>query len=793
MLKNYLITAYRNLVRNRNYTIINIAGLTTGIAVCLLIFVVIQFEQSYDTFHHKKDRIYRILTINGDNTAAGVPAPLPTALEQEYPGIESSGVLMLEDLTVLVQDKNGRNHGKFREKNATFLVAPAFFDIFDYPWLIGKPSTAMKDHNSAVLSQSTATRYFGDWKKAMGQTLNFDGHHLMTVTGIVADPPLNTDIHFNILAPYTFSELYKNTDWLSINSTHGAYVLLPENLSEQSFNRELLAFSKRHRAPDNKAFNTLQSLSKVHFDTHSSNFSFRIIAPERIQALWLIAFFILLIACVNFINLSTAQAVNRAKEIGVRKALGSGRHQLRTQFLAETFLLVLGSMALALPITLLLIEPAGAILGVKLSPHLLYSPQVALFVMLTLPLITLLAGFYPAIVLSGFNPLMALKGRFIMQRAQGFSLRKSLVVVQFVIAQALIIGTLLIIRQMDYFTKTSMGFVSTAIIEARFPHDSAGKSRIDYLRNQLLAQKDVQQVSFNNDAPASADNWWTPIAFDHGKPSDFVVLSKWADADYLPTYQLPLVAGRNITRSDSVREFLVNEAMVKKLGFQRPEDVLNKHFDVWGVFTGPVVGVVKDFHEESMKSAINPSFIGNVKDMYTTVGIKINGRNAPEAINNIRALWEHTFPDYVFEYKFTDDRIADFYKDERQLSALYKMFAVIAIFLSCLGLYGLASFMAVQRVKEVGIRKVLGATAANILYLFSKEFIVLIGIAFLLATPLAWYFINQWLQNYVYHITISWWIFVLGGAGALVIALATISFQAMKAVAVNPAKSLKGE
>lgn len=791
MFKNYLITAYRNLARNKSYTLINIAGLGTGIAVCLIIFLVIQYELSFDQFHHNKHRIYRVLTKNDKgNTFSAVPYPLPTAVQNNFPYVKSAGIMWWDNLQVTFPDSKM----KFKEKTGAYLITPSFFEIFDFPWLEGKPATAMADAHSVILSKSTASRYFGNWKTAVGKTMTLQGN-LMTVTGIVADPPVNTDFQFKLLIPYQLTGFDKIDDWVSINSSHGAYVMLPDNLSMATFNKQLLAFTTQQRAGKDNNTNCLQPLSEVHFDKESGNFSGRTITPQRIRSLWLIAGFILLIACVNFINLSTAQAVNRSKEIGVRKALGSGRSQLRFQFLTETFLLVLVSILLAIILAAILIGPTGNILGSPLSHHMLYVPAVGIFLLITTIIVTLLSGFYPAIVLSGFNPQMALKGRFNSYRQKGVSLRKGLVVVQFVIAQALIIGTLLIIKQIDYFTKTSMGFVPTAIVEATFPRDSVSRGKMDYLRNTLLSQKHVKLVSYNSDSPSTEDNWWTGFKFDHGtKEVDFAAINKWADAEYLTVYQLPLAAGRNFTRSDSIREFIVNEALVKKLGFHHPEDILNKEINLWdGRFTGPIVGVLKDYHEESLKNGINPVFITNAKGRFNAASIKLDGTDLMGTVKTIRDIWEQTFPDYVFEYQFTDDRIASFYKDEKQLSTLYKIFAVIAIFLSCLGLYGLSSFMAVQRTKEVGIRKVLGATSANILYLFSKEFILLIGIAFLLATPPTWYFVHQWLENYIYHIHISWWLFAAGGIGAVLIALTTISFQALKAAAANPVKSLKSE
>jgi ABC-type antimicrobial peptide transport system permease subunit len=340
-----------------------------------------------------------------------------------------------------------------------------------------------------------------------------------------------------------------------------------------------------------------------------------------------------------------------------------------------------------------------------------------------------------------------------------------------------------------------MGFDKSAIVTVPFPRDSVSRSKRGYLRDRLMAIKDVRMVSYNNSTPANDDNWWTDFKFDHSpKSAPFNAIEKWVDADYVATYSVPLVAGRNISRTDSILEFLVNETFVRQLGFGRPEDVLNKEIILGdGNKTGPVVGVVKDFNQSSLKDSLAGVVMFSGPRAYDAAGIKMSGENLPATIAAIRQVWAGIYPDFVFEYQFLDEKIAGFYKEEAKLSLFYKIFASIAIFLSCLGLYGLASFMAAQRLKEVGIRKVLGATAGNIVYLFSREFVILIGIAFLIAAPIAWYFVHQWVEQYAFRIPISAWVFVAGGMAALMIALGTVSFQAYRAAAVNPVKNLRTE
>jgi putative ABC transport system permease protein len=800
MFRNYFKTAFRSLSANKVYSLITIAGLGVGMAVCLVLFVFIRWEQSFDNFHTNKARIYRVLTQdtkpNGTNgPTAAVPFPLPTALKNDLPDWKPAGINAMWNVQLMAMDKAGHPEKKFKEKDGLFMLDPAFFSIFDYAWLAGDPVRSLADRNSVVLSRATADKYFGDWKQAVGRTIKFENRSLFTVSGILADPPPNSDFHLKVVFPYAMGGFSDNKDWWTINSDHGCYVLLPLNENVADADRKLRALSKKYRAADNSNTQVLQPLAAVHFDAEAGNYSGRTITKDRIRTLWLIAGFILLIACVNFINISTAQAVNRSREVGVRKVLGGRRSQLALQFLLEALLLVVAGVVFAVVLTSLLLAPVSQLLEMPVSYDVFRQAPALVFLAATTVIVTLLAGFYPALVLSSFNPTTALKTRLVARSASGITLRRGLVVLQFVIAQALIIGTLLMLRQMSYFTGGSMGFSKEAVVTVPFPRDSVSLSRLGYLRNRLAATKGVEQISFNNNSPADNANWYTGFNFDHNpKGIGFSAISKFVDDGYLSTYGLQLVAGRNITTNDSIDQFLVNETLVKRLGFTHPQDVVNKEINLWnGWAKGAIVGVVGDFHPSSLKDSLAPVFMLNRKEVFNSAGIKIAASDMTGTMRSIEKIWAGTYPDFVFEYQFLDDKIAEFYKEEANLAQTYKVFASIAIFLSCLGLYGLASFMAAQRIKEVGIRKVLGARAANIVYLFSREFVLLIGIAFLIAAPIAWYFVHQWLQQYVFRLPISGWIFAVGGLLALLIALATISFQAFRASAVNPVKNLRAE
>lgn len=813
MFRNYLKISWRNLVRNKSYTAINVIGLAVGIAVCMVIFIIIQYQTSFDGFHSKRDRIYRVLTEYHHAESANIsygkdlPFPMPLGLKTAFPQIEQvAPTFASQNDQVLIVDHNGSAEKKFKEQRGVFFAGPSFFKIFDFPLLAGSYAS-LNDPNNVLLTKEIAEKYFGDWKTAIGKTIKLQaggyifehGTDILKVSGILATVPANTDFQLKMVVAFgtgfTGDYLSKSTNWVETVSNFGCYILLPPNVSANNFNQQLRAYSRKVESPDNKDSHIIQSISAVHYDAEAGNYSSKTISHQLLNVLWLIAAFILLIACVNFINLSTAQAVNRAKEVGVRKVLGSSKSQLQVQFIVETFLIVASAVILAALITMLALPYINQLLELSLSFNIFNNPAIILFLLIVTIVVTAFAGFYPSLVLSRFNPVNALKSK-LTSNAKGISLRRGLVVFQFIIAQVLIIGTLIIVKQMNYFMDQPLGFDKDAVINVPFRIDTTLLNKLDYLKRQLLTVNGVQAVSLSTNTPIENGNdMWNTVRFNHAvKEAYFQTIIKFADNEYVPTYKLPLVAGRNLQPSDTVGEFLVNESLIKNLGIKNPEDILNKDISTWNdVLHGPVVGVLKDFNDRSFRNTLAPLLITTDKAMYNQIGVKLATKNISSTLESVKKVFEQTYPDFVYEYKFLDEKIAGFYKQETQLAALYKIFAAIAIFLSCLGLYGLASFIAVQRIKEVGIRKVLGATAGSIVYLFSKEFIILIAIAFAIATPIAWYYMHQWLQDYAYRISISWWLFATGGLAATIIALATISFQAIKAAKENPVKSLRSE
>jgi ABC-type antimicrobial peptide transport system permease subunit len=667
----------------------------------------------------------------------------------------------------------------------------------------------LKDPNNVLLAKESAEKYFGDWETAMGKTIMLEaggyifehGSEVLKVSGILATIPENTDFQLKLVVAYgtgfTGSLMALSTDWEDrTNSGYGCFLLMPPNVSVEYFNQQLRAYSGAVQSPENKDSNIIQPLSDVHYDTGTGNYSNLTISHQLLNVLRLIAAFILLIACINFVNLSTAQSVNRAREVGVRKVLGSNKAQLQIQFTIETFIIVICAVILACVVTIIALPFVNQLLELSLSFIILNNPAIILFLLTLIIIVTALACFYPSIVLARFNPVNALNSKLTANSSNGISLRRSLVVFQFIIAQALIVGTIIIARQMNYFMDQPPGFDKESIINIPFRTDTLWFRKGDYLKQQLMSVNGVQAVSFSSNTPVENGNdMWSTLKFDHAlKESDFKAITKFADDHYVTAYKLQLIAGRNLQPSNMTREFLVNETLMRSLGINDPEEILNKEISIWDDrIKCPVVGVMKDFNDRSFRHELAPLLITTNITMYSVAGIKLETPALASALQSVKKIWEETLPDFVYEYQFLDEKIAGFYKQESQLAQLYKIFAAIAIFLSCLGLYGLALFMTARRTKEVGIRKVHGASAASIVYLFSKEFIMLIAIAFAIAVPVAWYYMHNWLEDYAYRINISWWLFAAGGFVTIVIALATISFRAINAALANPVNSLRSE
>jgi len=811
MLKNYLRIAWRNVIRHKAYAFINISGLAVGIAACIMLFTVVKYELSYDTFQPNYKRIYHVATerknSEGLSYGEGVPFPAYEALKLQFPQAAIGAMFSNYNSQVTVlnpDDPNAISNKKFLEESGSFFSDPNFFSVFQYKWLYGSPQV-LKDPDMAVLTKKMAEKYYGKWESAIGGLLKLDNTATVKVAGILEDIPANTDFPLAIVASYeTMKKFPANygytTDYGNVTSSFQAFMLLPKNVSPAAINKQLKVFSNEHynkvRKTNDNVYNFLQPLKDVHFDKNIGNFGSHITSRSTLWTLSLIGLFIIIMACINFINLSTAQSVGRSREVGIRKVLGSNKAQLFWQMMGETAIIVIGAIVLAIGIAVLCMPYIKNIASIEEKLNLL-NASTFVFLGLVALVVTVLAGTYPSFVLSGFKPALALKNKITSATVGGISLRRGLVVAQFAISQVLIIGTIIAISQMNYVRNADLGYNKNGVLVLNSNVDSSVNLRQPAFRQKLLSIRGVQSVSFSSDIPSSESNNSGNFSFDHRPDEKFDLFRKFADEDFFKTYGLQIIAGRAYDKSDTAKEAVVNETLVQKLGIKKPEDVLGHEIQI-GRANGrkiwcPIVGVVKDFKTNSLRETIKPTVLVERNRRYYYTGIRLSTSNLHQTTSEIERTWNEFFPEFVYKPGYLDDTIKDFYKEENQLSLLYKIFAGIAIFISCLGLYGLVSFMAVQRTKEVGIRKVLGASVANIIYLFSKEFTILIVIAFALAVPTAYYMMNSWLQNFAFRIKVGTWVFLLAIIASILIAWITVGYKSIKAALANPVKSLRSE
>jgi len=804
MIKNYFIIAWRNITRHKAYAVINIAGLAIGIAACILLFIVVRYELSYDKFQPNYSNIYRVVTqdkySDGVQYTEGTPYPALDAMRTDFPQL-ITGVLYSSygsQVTVLGKDAASNfSEKKFIESTGVFFADPQFFSVFHFNWLAGSPSL-LAEPNNTVLTKKMAEKYFGNWQSAVGQFIRMDNALTLKVAGILEDVPAHSDFPLGVVTSYiTFknSKAYNyTTDWGNTTSNEQLYVLLPKNVSADNINKQLLGFEKKHHSGDreSKRINFLQPLSEIHFDNRFGSLGDHITSRSTLWTLSLIGVFIIIMACINFINLATAQAVNRSKEIGIRKVLGSNRWNLFWQMMGETAIIVFTALILAVAIADVCLPFIKHIDSIN-EPLSIFTSQTILFLVAAAIVVTFFSGIYPSLIVSGFSPMLALKNKITSASIGGISLRRGLVVTQFAISQVLIIGTIVAISQMNFVRNADLGFNKDAVFVLNSNSDSIVLSRQTALKQTLLNTSGVQAVSFSSDVPSSDNNWSTNFAFDHKPDEKFSVYIKMADEDYFKTYGLQFAAGHAYEHSDTLRDVVINETLLSKLGLKNPNDADGKEIKLGGGKWKTIVGVVKDFKTNSLREETKPILIGTRQQFYGTTSVKIRSANLAQTKDAILKTWDKYNPEYAANSYFMEDTIKQFYTEENQLSLLYKIFAGIAIFISCLGLYGLVSFMAIQRTKEVGIRKVLGASIGNIVYLFSKEFTVLIIIAFVLAVPVAYYMMSSWLDNFAYRIKMGMWVFLLAILASIIIAWITVGYKSIKAALANPVKSLHSE
>jgi putative ABC transport system permease protein len=793
MIKNYFKIAFRNLWKNKVFSFINIMGLTVGMTACFLIFLYVKFELSYDSFHSKADRIYRVVSDIKTPTevlhASGPAWAVAPNAKDEFPEVES--FVRITNDNVLVK----KGDIKFQEEHAAWADS-ALFHVFDFKLLKGNPNTALKEPFSIVFSETAAKKYFGK-ADPMGQTLLITGDKLPAkVTGIMKDIPENSQIKADMfLSMTTITQKFNqslDSQWGNYGAS--AYLLLKPGTNAKFLEKKFPAFLERRDGAEMKKIQMyptlfLEPLKGVYlYSTRDDSKTGHI---TNVYIFSIIAIFILLIACFNFINLTTARSAERAKEVGIRKVVGAGKTQLAAQFIGESVVLCLIAFVITFFLSWLLMPLFNQLAGKTISNGIFEHWNYLVLLFFASIGIGLLAGIYPALVLSSFKPIVVLKGRF-ATGTRGIILRKGLVIAQFTISIALIISTIVVYNQMNFMQNQDLGFSKDQMMVIDTNGDPAKKT----FEQAVKELPDVRSVAMSGSVPGGGN----PGAYSEieNKKGDLQIANLdlyFVDFNYINQYKIKMVAGRGFSKdfaTDTTQAMVLNEAAAKLFGYTSPEQAIGKRFKQWGR-EGKIIGVTKDFHFRSLQQEIKPLSMRIEPDGCNLVSINVAANNLPKTIAAIENKWKTLLPDRPFSYYFLDEFFNRQYRGEVRFGNLFLNFAVLAIFISCLGLLGLASYSTIQRTKEIGIRKVMGASVSNIVNLLSIDFLKLVFISFIIAAPLAWYFMHEWLKDFAYRININWWIFLVAGVTAVLIALFTISFQAIKAAIANPVKSLRSE
>jgi putative ABC transport system permease protein len=792
MIQNYILITLRSLWKNKTHTLINILGLSLGITCSILIFLIVRFELSYDTYHPNKERIYRIVTeFKGGDSGAGITYPLPAALRQDFPDPDHVIIMdsNLNDPVITVHHADGKVD-RYKEPNVTFTDS-GYFKLFRYEWLEGNEN-ALTGEKTVVITESIARKYFGN-ESALNKVINFNNAFDVTITGVVKDPPLNTDFPFRfIFSP----RKYGWENWGAASSSINCYVRLNPSVSEKEFESKLKGWHLKYFTGDeeedgkNRTY-ALQPLKDVHFDTSLSNFGGRTISKLTLLTLSLIGIVLLITACINFINLNTVLIISRSKEAGIRKVMGSTRVQLVAQFLGETLLITMVSLIISTGLVELAILYITPDLGYQLSFDPLSDFQTLAFLLALPVVVTLLSGLYPGVSLSRFQPVKALKNKLTGNPGEGLTLRRSLIVFQLIISQVLIVCTIIAVEQINHFMSQPLGLNSEGVVEFELPERTP--ELIHTLSERLKNIPGVTNATMSNTG-STADNQWggEGEATVDGKLVKVPTMVKMANLNYVNTYGLTLLHGENLIESDTANRFLVNESFAKALGFKDIADAIGIHVSLWGR-KALITGIVKDFNTNNLREPLEPTIIFAGTNSFFVGAVRLNTSVVTKVLPEIQKTWESVYPNYVFEYRFLDDTIAGFYEGERRNAYLIGIFAGVAIFIGCIGLFGLVSYMARSKTKEVGIRKTLGASVSQVIALFSKEFVVLITISFVLSAPLAYYFMEGWLENFAYRIHPGISTFLIGVALTFIVVLGTVGIKSYKAAQANPVDALRDE
>ena len=817
MFKNYFTIALRTLWKNKAFTAINILGLAIGISASLVIYLLVNYHFTFDKFEKDGDRIYRVVSnfsFSGEvYHNSGVRSPMANAISKELTGIDAVVPFRTWDsdikVTVPVADK--KDPSIFKKQNELVFVDERFFDLIGYQWVTGSAKTSLLQPFQTVLTTSCAKLYFPTLNPSeiIGKQIYFNDTVKTTVTGVVKDIAHNTDFTFKtfISRATLESTSLKPNDWDSWNNTNGAsqlFVKLSKGTSiakvEAAMNAMINSHDKKEPGDNSKSECKLQPLSDLHFNGDYGGYTNALANKPTLYSLLAVAAILLLLGCINFINLTTAHASKRSKEIGIRKTMGSSRGQLVMQFLSETFLLTFSATVLSVLLAPALLKAFSGFLPEGLHFIEIKNASIIIFLVALVIVVTLISGFYPAIFLSAYKPVLVLKNQAYNNtgKTRNAWLRKSLTVSQFVIAQVFIMGVILVSKQITYSLNKDMGFKKDAIVYMQTNYYDTVKDHKYTLLDKLRSIPEIAMVSLSTSPPSSGNTWSSTMKYKDGKKEiETDVQQKYADTNYLKLYQIKLLAGNNLAATDTVTNFIINQTYAHILGFQQPQQAIGKTLE-WSNKQYPIVGVIADFNQRSLHESVKPLVIGTWANQQKTFNIALQPQNASgttwkSGIAKIEKAWKEVYPNDDFEYTFFDESIAKYYEAEQHISTLLMWATGLAVFISCLGLLGLVIYTTTQRTKEIGVRKVLGASISNIVTMISKDFILLVMVAFVIAVPLAWMGMHKWLENFAYRTDIHWGIFLLGGSVMIIVAMVTLSFQTIKAAIANPVKSLRTE
>ncbi|HTJ11485.1 MAG TPA: FtsX-like permease family protein [Dinghuibacter sp.] len=813
MFKNYLLVAARNLQRHKILSAIHVLGLAISISASLVIFLIVRYSYGFDRFEPDAGRLYRVVSDyssqNGSGHTRGTQAPMSEVVQKELAGTDLVTVFRYYSPNKQsIQLPGEKKPAKFPAQRKIIFTNPAYFQMLHFTWLAGSPE-AIQQPGRVVLDETRAQLYFPgkSYDQVVGSSIVYDDSITAQVSGIVRDLDKQGSTDFSFHEFISLATLLDNQglrrhffwdDWGGTTSDQQLFVRLSKGSTRDAINARLHYLGEKYIGDDERKYHyswkfLLQPLSDVHFNKDYGILDSPVSDKNMLNGMMAIAVFLLALACINFINLTTAQATVRAREIGIRKTMGSSRLQLVSQFLSETFLVTSVSAVLSLLLLRWLVKAFSDYMPQGF--HFTFTdPSLFLFVALLVVAVTLLSGTYPALVLSSWNAAVVMKNQGVSSNTRKAWMRKTLTVSQFVIAQFFIMGTLVVSKQIRYMLDSDLGFRKEAVLSFSIPGGDTSVSRRLALLNEVKQLPAVEMASLASDVTNSGGWWHKEINYKDGKKDlQIPVELKAGDVNFLKLFHIPLIAGREPLPSDTVIDIVINETYMHALGFQKPEDAIGK-VTLWDGKRVPIAGVMKNFYAHSLDHAIEPmAFFHSLSDSRTMiVALPPRGR-WKETIDRMGTAFKSLYPDDTFDYNFLDDSINNSYGEEKRIERLIAWSAGLTIFISCLGLLGLVMYTTNQRTREIGIRKVLGASIRQIVSLLSRDFMALVGLAFVIATPLAWWANHAWLQHYAYRIALSWWLFPLCGLAMTLIALLTISYQTIRAAAANPVDNLRTE